>query len=161
MADRTRCLPPDEWSKLDGTPFADLWRRFDPTTTTILVVEDESGAGVGCWGLFTYLHAEGVWVHPDRRGRVSVQARLLRGMKTLAAGRGAHAILTGAESDLVRHLLIDHLAARPTPAEMYIVPIGGQDASFHSSGDAHRVGRVRRRGRRQPSAVEPVTVKGV
>ena len=97
---------------------------LDPARSVVVVVEDGAEL-VGCWALVQVLHAEGVWVAPAHRGRASVARRLMLG--TLAAARelGAKAIVTGALTDDVEHLLTDHLGAVPVPGKQLVFATGG------------------------------------
>lgn len=80
----TRLLPADEWPKLAGTLLDPAWRAFDPVQARVLVVEEGSRI-VGCAALFPAWHAEGAWIAPEYRGRLSVGRRLWVGMRRLWA----------------------------------------------------------------------------
>jgi hypothetical protein len=119
----TRILPPDEWSRLAHTEFRHL-----PYVTgdelQVVVVEDE-GRIVGCWGLMTMLHLEGLWIDPAYRGRPSVAKRLLIATWAEVKKRAPRWVMTAADSDGVRRLLTRHMKAIPVPAESYVIPMEG------------------------------------
>lgn len=122
---QTRILPPDEWPRLAGTELETGWPVLDPANAQIVVVEDGDRI-VGCWSVLRYVHVEGVWIHPDYRGRSRVAAYLLRGMRQAARSWGARAVLTAALTDQVRSL-IAHLGGVQLPGDHYVMPLGGED----------------------------------
>lgn len=119
----TRILPVAEWPQLDGTDLGVVCAQLDPTRTQILVVED-GGAIVGCWALLQIGRAEGVWVHPDYRGKASVARKLWIGMARLASSLGLSIVETGAGSPAIAELLERH-GARKVPMESYFLPLQG------------------------------------
>lgn len=111
----SRFLPRSEWpEKLDGTELGSVIQYLNPMWDVVIVVEDE-GKIVGCWGGLMRLHAEGVWVHPDYRQKTSVARHLWRQMKTLARSWGMNAVITGAGSESVCALLRKHQAVDVPP----------------------------------------------
>lgn len=122
---RTRTLPPDEWPKLEGTELELAWPHLDPTGAEVVVVEDDAGLIVGCWALVPYVHAEGVWVHPDHRRRGVVAGRLIQGLFRTARNAGARAVLTSAITPDVEALLVDHLHAVRLPGQSFVFGVGG------------------------------------
>lgn len=117
----TRILPREEWPRLVGTEAEALLPTLDPEKAAIVVVEDD-GAIVGCHVLFTMLHAECLWIHPEHRGRASAARRLWAAVQDEARAIGATALITGAANDRVRGLLA-HVGATPLPVDQYVVPI--------------------------------------
>jgi len=113
MALTDRVLPPSEWSRLSGMDLSTVVDRLDPESTTIVVVEDGDQI-IGCWALVTMLHAEGVWIDPAYRGRVSVARRLWRGMRACVRLRGRRAVITGANQPVI-HMILKR--ATPLPQE--------------------------------------------
>lgn len=101
----TRELPPLEWGALEGTELESVWPVLDPDTSRVLVVEDE-GQIVACWAFFRLIHAEGIWIKPSHRGRMSVVRRVLSGLCRIVPEMGGRAVNTAATSDEVADLLI-------------------------------------------------------
>lgn len=116
-----RLLPSEEWPRLVGTEAETLWPTLDPARATIVVVEHGDQI-VGCHVLFTVLHAECLWVHPDHRGRTSVPRRLWAAVQEEARAVGANGLITGAHDDRVRALLA-HVGATKIPVEQYVIPL--------------------------------------
>ena len=120
----TRILPHDEWPKLAGTELERAYPWLDPNDTLILVVEDD-GQIVGAWAAMVQVHLEGVWVHPDHRGRGAVAAHLLREMGSAVREKfGVSAAWTAAENEDVARLITKHLNGRELPGQHFVVPIG-------------------------------------
>lgn len=118
----SRILPPHEWPKLAGTEAETLWPHLDPEQARVLVVEDETGAIVGCWTVLRMVHVEAVWIREDYRGAFGVVKRLLFGMRDIAREWGARTVLTGAMTDQVR-ALITSLGGQPLPGAHYVIPL--------------------------------------
>jgi hypothetical protein len=112
-----RVLPPEEWSRLQGTEAEHLWPVLDPATAQVLVVERDHMI-VGCWTLMTVLHVECLWIAPTDRGRGGVARRLLRFMREMATAAGFRTVVTSAMSDEIRALLA-HVNAVPIPGDFY------------------------------------------
>src|SRR6185369_7105001 len=105
MSLTTRILPADEWSKLTGTELETVYPFCRPESTTVIAVETPEGQIVGCWALMQVFHAEGIWIAPDYRQRVSVGRHLWRAMKAHLRGLGAKAVITAAVNDGVRAMI--------------------------------------------------------
>ena len=118
----TRFLPPDEWHKLEGTPFGPLREQMSPETTQLLVVEDDLGVVVGTWAVVILPHLEGFWVHPDHQGKAGVAKNLLREMFRHLKAAGLPQILTHAPQSTVAGFL-ERLGAKPIQGSAYILPI--------------------------------------
>ncbi len=101
----TRELPPAEWARLAGTELETVWRGLPPSDARIVVVEDESGAIVGCWAALRVLHVEGVWIAPKHRGRAAVARRLWSGMGRALESFGAGGAWTAALAPALAALL--------------------------------------------------------
>jgi N-acetylglutamate synthase-like GNAT family acetyltransferase len=120
----SRELPWQEWPKLAGTSFDDLWPRLpEMNGVRVLVVEDETGAIVGCWGLIRVWHAEGIWIAPQMRRHPSVGRRLLTGMRRLLKEAGLTTVWTGSLTADVDAML-ERVGAYPIPGKAFIWPQG-------------------------------------
>jgi len=58
-----RILPPEEWSRLNGTEAESVWPMLNPGSARVLVVE-EGAEIVATWTFLTVLHAECLWIAP-------------------------------------------------------------------------------------------------
>lgn len=119
----SRVLPLSEWPRLRG--LCELGETLDylPHDAQILVVEREDQI-VGVWALLTVHRAEGVWVHPDYRGKTSVARRLWRFLHETAQRVGAWRLETGACDPLIARLLERHGGQR-VPVDTYVLPLKG------------------------------------
>ena len=79
----TRILPPDEWSRLEGTLLKGAPDLLFPEIDMGLVGEIE-GEIVGCTSFLPRWHMEGTWVAPNHRKMASVGRPLLRGIYQVA-----------------------------------------------------------------------------
>jgi hypothetical protein len=113
----SRVLPPNEWHRLAGTELEAL--ASDPNApATVVVVEDDGGEIVACWGLVICGHAEGFWVAPSHRARAGVLRRLLVTMRKQAEACGLRAVWTTAMSpEVVRFLT--HAQAVEVPGQQF------------------------------------------
>lgn len=114
-----RMLPPQEWAKLAGTELESVWPLLPVDRAGVLVVEDGDQI-VGCWAFITQLHAEGLWIAPDKRKGTSVQRHLLRGLREIAAACGAPTVWTGSVDAQVDHLC-EHVGAQELPMKNWIM----------------------------------------
>lgn len=117
-----RLLPPEEWPRLCGTELEHVWPLLNDEDARVMVVEDD-GQIVACWSAIRYWHLEGVWVHPSRRGRMSVARHLMGLMRQTMRALGVRAAMTGAMSDDVVRL-IAHLGGTELPGRHFAVPLG-------------------------------------
>jgi N-acetylglutamate synthase-like GNAT family acetyltransferase len=104
----TRTLPRAEWSRLVGTELETVAPLL-PEAAEVVIVEADNQL-VACWAVYPLIHVEGVWIHPDHRGKGSAARRLLRGMRTTAQRMGARAVSTAACTPEIATLL-DKLGA--------------------------------------------------
>ena len=116
-----RVLPPEEWSRLEGTEAESVWETFNPNNTRVLVVEDD-GKIVGTWTMLRTVHAECVWVDPKYRGSYGVTSRLLKGMRSVAKEWDVHSVITGSVSSDVTNI-IERLGGIPMPCESFVLPL--------------------------------------
>lgn len=130
----TRILPKDQYGKLVGT---ELEGAIDllPSDAEVLVVEDGAEV-VGCWAAIPHLHVEGLWVHPDRRGKMGVTRRLWTAMMEWAALNGRQTVLTGCNSDVIARLLA-HAGAVQLPGTTYAIRVERTDSCQPQSLSLH------------------------
>jgi hypothetical protein len=121
-----RVLPPEEWSRLEGTPLGEAWHQLPTTGLTIYVVEDGAGSIVGHWTLFTTLVAEHLWVAPAHQKRGVVVGRLRRALHDDVVHAGARGYMTFSASAEVTRLLEHHLGATRLPGDAYRVPVSSK-----------------------------------
>lgn len=119
----TRELPPSEWARLQGMDLAEAVPYLVPDRDVVLVVEDGDRI-VGCWALVTVRHAEGVWIHPDYRGKTSVARRLWVHMGAIARRLGVSRVVTGADDPGIARLLERH-GAEKLSMESYVMAVNG------------------------------------
>lgn len=117
----TRELPPEEWSRLDGTELGASWHQLQPTWARVLVVEDGDQI-VGCWALMNLWHLEGLWLAPEWQHRPSVARRLWVGMRRLMASVGAQSAITASVTPNVQALLEKRAVA--LPVNWYVMQMG-------------------------------------
>lgn len=120
----SRILPPEEWHRLARTELEQVWPVLDPLQAHIVVVE-QGAQIVACWAAIRYVHVEGVWVHPDHRGKGRAAGHLVRQMRSLTSAMGAKAVWTAALTDQVRRL-IAHFGGVKLPGEHYVMSMGGE-----------------------------------
>ena len=121
----SRILPSAEWHRLVGTELESIIDAMIPEQTTVMVVEDSTGAIVGTWALIRFLHAEGFWIHPDHRGQGSVLRRLIAVTRTEAHRQGEVVVWTGAATADVEALLT-HVGAARLPIQHYLLPVNAE-----------------------------------
>ncbi len=119
---QTRILPPDEWTRLQGTEAEALVPHLDPSHAAVLVVESDDGAIVGCWVALQTLHAEAVWLSPELQNPAPVAKRLVDGMFDIARAGDMRAIYTSALTDDVRKL-IEKLGGSALPGTAHVIPV--------------------------------------
>lgn len=120
-----RILAKDEWPRLAQTDFPYLLPYVGAADVDIMVVEDDGGTIIGCWGLMTVLHLEGLWIAPAHRGKSSVARRLLSATWAEVKRRAPRWIVTAAADDGVRDLLVKHMNAAKVPSDTYLISLDG------------------------------------
>ena len=75
----TRALPPEEWSRLDGTLLGATYPHLSPDATVMVVERD--GVIVGCTALFQQWHLEGTWIADAEHRNAAIGRALLRAMR--------------------------------------------------------------------------------
>jgi hypothetical protein len=118
----SRVLPVEEWPKL-----AAMWpmvHEVNPEALTVIVVEDGEEI-VGCWGLITLAHAEGLWIAPEHRGKGPVARRLWSAFNQVAHERDISSVITGAEDGNAEVVeLLDKRGAQKLPPA-YLLSLEG------------------------------------
>jgi hypothetical protein len=122
----TRLLPASEWAKLAATDLPQILPYVDARDLDVIVVEDDAGTVVGCWGLMPMLHLEGLWIAPAYRGKVSVARRLLTATWAEVKRRAPRWVMTAAADDEIRTLLVKHMNALHVPSDTYLIPMHGE-----------------------------------
>lgn len=120
-----RVLPHEDWSKLDHTELATVWRDLHPAYCQVLVVEDGERI-IGCWALLNMWHVEGLWIDPAYRNTGIVARRLLHGMRTLTDQHGAAQVITTSVSPDVTDYL-QRLGATPFPGQSFVLKLRSRD----------------------------------
>lgn len=118
-----RELPPADWSRLAHTELGGCLEAL-PIGTRVAVVEDETGAIVGCWAVVPYTHLEGVWIAPKQLARGRIGAQLRDAVAGFAREAGVGVVLTAALTDDVV-TLIEKLGGQELPGRHYAIPVGG------------------------------------
>lgn len=116
-----RELPATEWASLAGTDLGNVLPLLTADQTRVAVVEHE-GMIVGCWALTSFLHAEGIWIHPAYRQGVGVQRRLLRWLAQTARSLGVSAVITGALTDTIG-AYAERLGGQRRDGATYVIPV--------------------------------------
>lgn len=112
-----------ELDRLVGTELEEAVSYF-PDDTRVIVIED-GGSVVGCWGLPRYLHCEGLYIHPAYRQDGVVGRRLIAAMQREAAASRDRIILTAALTpDIVSYC--KRVGGQKLPGEHYVLPIEGR-----------------------------------
>ena len=117
----TRILPPAEWHKLAGTGL-DMLSTLTEAPTSPIVVEDNDGKVIACWGLVNVVHAEGMWVDPMHRAKPGTMRALIRAMRQEAKARGLVAVWTTSRMQSITELL-GHAHALPVDGEHFVIPV--------------------------------------
>lgn len=117
----SRILPPAEWSKLHETQLPTILPHVEPDDAQIVVVEDGDRI-VGSWAVLRITHLEGLWIHPEYRGRVSVARRLLISTLKVARQWAPKWVMTGSDQEPVRRML-ERFGALKVPMDTYVMPV--------------------------------------
>lgn len=118
----TRVLPPSEWARLAQTEMGPALAAINPDAITVIVAEDDNGEAIGCWGLVSFAHLEGMWIRPDHRRKGAVLKRMWNDICGLAAARGIAAVFTGAADPAVERWILKR-GGLPVPFESFVLPL--------------------------------------
>lgn len=105
-----------EYARLQGTELEPV-APYLPSDAYVLVVE-QGAVIVACWALIPTHHVEGLWVHPDHRGKARVAFRLLEAMRVLTRSLGIRTVATASLSAEVDRLL-QHVGAVELPGKHF------------------------------------------
>jgi hypothetical protein len=117
-----RWLPVEEWPKLAQTELATFAPHMDPSRSRVVVIEQD-GEIVACWGFFLILHAEGLWKKDGTSNR-TVWRLLSEALHEAAADEQAQAVMTGAADDTVRSIVERHHGQKLPDQFVLPVPFG-------------------------------------
>ena len=115
-----RVLPPDEWDRLLGLPFA-LNGLPNVETTILFVAETPTGEIVGLWGIFLNPMLDGLWVEPNHRHTL-IAGQLLRTMKAFLQEQGVSYAFTVISDPPVMTLAHKAGFVR-APGDLWILPV--------------------------------------
>jgi hypothetical protein len=132
-----RELPANEWHRLKGTEMEGIVPYLPRDNATVLVIE-EGDMILGCWSVFPVLHVEGVWIHPEHRGKGRVAANLWRAMSRLVHRLGGRSAVTHSRTPEITQL-ITRRGAKPLDGTAFVLPFSERPARIRLT-DAHRIG---------------------
>lgn len=115
-----RLLPPEEWARLTGTELEAVLPYLKADQDAHVIVVEEGDQLIGCWAVVRLWHAEGIWIHPDHRGKAGVARRLLASLAALGRSLRAPGVITAAVTDDVGRLL-DKIGTK-LPGTHYVMP---------------------------------------
>ena len=118
--DTIRELPPNEWGRLAGHPAFNGMPLPDPAAAVILVAEDgDQIVGVHVTQLQLHLHAEPLWVAPERRGSLLAHRLFQTSLRSLDTC-GPLAVYCFTESSTVAGYL-ERLGAQSLPYRTHLL----------------------------------------
>lgn len=118
MTFRSRVLPPEEWTRLNGTALGLALPRLPPEWCRVVVVEDADGEIIGSGGLMILWHMDGVEIAEAHQKRGVVAERLVNGICRLMREEGVRGAFAVADSDESAELL-EKLGAVEVPGRLY------------------------------------------
>lgn len=118
-----RLLRADEWPRLAETGLdMATWMALDPSSSQIVIVEDDEGQIAACWGTFAVRHVEGFWVRETHRNKGGALRRLFTGMREVLTALGSVAVVTQAETSQIAGLL-KAAGATPLKGQAFLLPV--------------------------------------
>ena len=123
-----RVIAPEDYdTALAGTELESVLEHLKPSRAMVFGVFDGETL-LGCWSLLPVMHAEGLWVHPEHRGRAGVQRSLVEGLVTLARHHGSAVVMTSAVNERVESL-IRHAGGTKLPGSHWALPIAALEGA--------------------------------
>lgn len=120
----SRVLPVEEWHRLDEE-LDPILAELSPVKSRVCVVEDDKGEIVARWLLVPLLHAECIWIAPEKRKTGRVGLKLLDLMKRTARSLGFERVMTAAiDDDVVKLLAHPRIGAQIVPGLPFVLPVG-------------------------------------
>jgi len=115
-----RLLPPGEWPRLAGLPFASQGLP-DPSSAIVFVAEDPTGAIVGLWAIFLQPVLDGLWVDPAHR-LTPVASQLLTTVRAFLQTEGVQYAFTVIADPGV--MVLAHKAGFVrAPGDLWMLPV--------------------------------------
>lgn len=109
-----------------------LTTRIDPLGDDMLqVVVEKDGAIVGCCHLFTAVHWDAWWIHPDARTGPTLKALITGSLRVLQAA-GLDTVYTGVEdarADVAQ--LLEKFGFTPAPGRLYLLKVTDAALRLH------------------------------
>ena len=115
-----RELAVEDWGLLEPYPLYRLLPFANPEFARVFVVVNDDGAIIGVQGVLSWLHAEGLFVAPEHRGKAAV-ARLLRHAVLECLG-DAQGVMTGADTPEMEGIL-RKMGAIELPMRPFYLPL--------------------------------------
>jgi hypothetical protein len=119
---RMEILTADRFVELTGTELEPILPMLAADDVRVITVRDDAGELVGHWAAIRYVHMEAIHIAPAHRKRGRVLAKLLEGMRTIAAGWNTGAVLTGSMCEDVSSLIL-HYGGVELPGTHYVLPV--------------------------------------
>lgn len=120
---RARILPPEDWSRLEGTEIPAMLPYMEPQNIAIAAVEDNSGEIAASVCVLRVTHFEGLSLRD--KGNAGVFRALIRQAYAVPRVRGESWVLGGAEDgDTKMDSLCRRLGGRPLSLKFYAMPVG-------------------------------------
>lgn len=117
---QTRILPPADYARLRETENA-IGAPPLPEGVHVIVVEDRDSI-IGCVALFPVLHADGLWIRADHRGRAAVMRHLWPTLRVVARQSFSATAVVATCGTATGRRVLEHLGARPL-ADHYLLPL--------------------------------------
>ncbi len=116
-----RCLPANEWDKLDGAN-----SQYLPPDADVLVVERDGRIIGRCsvMGL-RHIHLEDMEIVPEERGNPAVFRLLLQAMRQRIDDLHVPTVFAGARTGEMAEMLA-RVDAKPIDMTLYVLPVGGR-----------------------------------
>lgn len=122
-APTVRVLPPEDWSRLRDHPPFDQGGLPDPTHWRIVVAE-EGDRIVAFTCLFTAVHYEPIWIHPEFRHRPQLFQALWRESKAILDEEGVQLLFAQVPDTLpLQKKLVEKFGFQQAPGTLYLLEV--------------------------------------